>query len=352
MAKPADSQTEKATPRRQLDARKRGNAARSTELPQSVTLVATIFLVLPVLSALWSRLQSDTVDLIQSSYSLEPSRMSQQGLDVSWSALFTLMPLLVAIVIISVVAQLAVSGTPNLWKLKPKFDVLKPSSGIKRIFSKQQLWELVRTILKLALLGIVGLVSWSSMNGFLAFGPAPLSASFEEWQRVLQSMAVGVAIIGVLIGLGDAVISKRNFIKGLRMSKQEVKDETKQAEGDPIIKSQLRAAQQRMSRLRMMAAVADATVVVTNPTHYSVALKYEVGDSAPTVVAKGADELALRIRTEARRHGVPIKENRPVARTLYATAEIGEVIPVALYKAVAQLLASIYSTSRTLGANS
>ena len=231
MAKPADSQTEKATPRRQLDARKKGNAARSTELPQSVTLVATIFLVLPVLNALWSRLQSDTVDLIQSSYSLEPSRMSQQGLDASWSALFTLMPLLVAIVIISVVAQLAVSGTPNLWKLKPKFDVLKPSSGIKRIFSKQQLWELVRTILKLALLGIVGLVSWSSMNGFLGFGPAPLSASFEEWQRVLQSMAVGVAIIGVLIGLGDAVISKRNFIKGLRMSKQEVKDEDETGRG-------------------------------------------------------------------------------------------------------------------------
>lgn len=349
MAKPAGSQTEKATPRRQLDARRKGNAARSTELPQSVTLIATILLILPVLSAMWSRLQADTVSLIEGGYILEPSLISQRGLDSVWSALGTLMPLLVATVVISIVAQLAISGTPNLWKLKPKFDILKPTSGLKRIFSKQQLWELVRTILKLGLLAAVGFVSWSGMTGFLTFGPAPLSASFGEWQHALRSLAIGVAIIGVFIGLSDAVISKRNFIKGLKMSKQEVKDETRQAEGDPLIKGQIRAAQQRMSRMRMMAAVADATVVITNPTHYSVALKYEVGDAAPIVVAKGADELALRIRTEARRHGVPIKENRPVARTLYATAEVGEVIPVALYKAVAQLLASIYSASRSVG---
>lgn len=349
MAKPAGSQTEKATPRRQQDARRKGNAARSTELPQSVTLIATILLILPVLNAMWSQLQEDTVSLIEGGYVLEPSLISQRGLDSVWSALGLLMPLLMGTVVISVVAQLAISGTPNLWKLKPKFDILKPTSGLKRIFSKQQLWELARTILKLGLLTAVGFVSWSGMTAFLTFGPAPLSASFGEWQNALRSLAVGVAIIGLFIGLSDAVISKRNFIKGLKMSKQEVKDETRQAEGDPLIKGQLRAAQQRMSRMRMMAAVADATVVITNPTHYSVALKYEVGDAAPIVVAKGADELALRIRTEARRHGVPIKENRPVARTLYATAEVGEVIPVALYKAVAQLLASIYSATRPVG---
>lgn len=349
MAKPAGSQTEKATPRRQLDARKKGNAARSPELPQSVTLVATIFIIVPVLTAMWTRLQLDTVSLIQNGDALEPSALSTEALGTMWSALGSLAPLLGTMIAVSIVAQLAISGTPNLWKLKPKFDILNPKAGLKKIFSKQQLWELVRTLLKLLLLAAVGFVSWTSMSEFLALGPAPLSSSFGEWRRVLQNLAIGVAIIGVFIGLGDAVISKRNFIKGLRMSKQEVKDEMRQAEGDPLIKGQLRQAQQRMSRMRMMAAVADATVVITNPTHYSVALKYEVGDAAPVVVAKGADELALRIRTEARRNGVPIKENRPVARTLYATAEIGEVIPVALYKAVAQLLASIYSTSRTLG---
>lgn len=350
MAKPADTQSEKATPKRELDARRKGNAARSTELPQSVTLVAAIVIMVPMLGSLWSRLNDDTVDLIQNGYVLEPTLITTQGVDAMWAAIGSLTPLLVTMVGISIVAQLAISGTPNLWKLKPKFDMLSPKNGLKKIFSKQQLWELGRTILKLGLLAAIGMVSWSAMSEFLALGPAPLSSSFDEWRRVLQSLAVGVAILGIIIGVADAVISKRNFIKGLKMSKQEVKDEMRQAEGDPLIKGQIRQAQQRMSRMRMMAAVADASVVVTNPTHYSVALKYEVGDAAPIVVAKGADELALRIRTEARRHGVPIKENRPVARTLYATAEIGEAIPVALYKAVAQLLASIYSASRPSGA--
>jgi len=347
MAKPADSQTEKATPRRQLDARKKGNAARSPELPQSVTLVATIVIIVPVLNGMWAQLQTDTVALIQSGAVLEPRLLGRQGLETMRSALTSMMPMMAGMIVISVVAQLAISGTPNLWKLKPKFDVLNPKNGLKKVFSKQQLWELARTLLKLFLLGSIGFVAWSTMSDFLAFGPAPLSASFGEWARVLQTLAIGVALLGVAIGIADAVISKRNFIKGLRMSKQEVKDEMRQAEGDPQVKGQIRQAQQRLSRMRMMSAVADATVIITNPTHYSVALKYEVGDAAPIVVAKGADELALRIRTEARRHGVPIKENRPVARTLYATAEIGEVIPVALYKAVAQLLASIYSTSTT-----
>lgn len=352
MAKPADSQTEKATPKREFEARKKGNAARSTELPQSVTLIAAILVFVPVLSATWAQLRNDTTDLIVNGYVLEPSLITSQGREAMWSALGSILPMLALLVTVSIVAQLAISGKPNLWKLKPKFDTLNPKNGLKRIFSKQQLWELVRTILKLLFLAVVAFVSWSSMAEFLAFGPAPLSSAFGEWRRVLQSLAIGVAILGIFIGLGDAVISKRNFINGLKMSKQEVKEEMRQAEGDPIIKGQLRQAQQRMSRLRMMAAVADATVVITNPTHLSVALKYEVGDPAPVVVAKGADELAMRIRTEARRHGVPITENRPVARTLYATAEIGDAIPVALYKAVAQLLASIYSASRPLGASS
>lgn len=350
MAKPADSQTEKATPRRQLDARRKGNAARSTELPQSVTLVAAILIMVPVLSSLWTQLQSDTIELIQTGHSFEPSAISASGSKAMWSALRALIPMVVLMVGVSIVAQLGISGKPNGWKLKPKFDMLNPKNGIKKLFSKQQLWELGRTAIKLGLLGAIGFVSWSSLSDFLEFGPAPLTPAFEQWRRVVQNLAIGVAILGIFIGLGDAVISKRNFVKGLRMSKQEVKEEMRQSEGDPLIKGQIRQAQARMSRMRMMAAVADATVVVTNPTHYSVALKYDVGDSAPVVVAKGADELALRIRTEARRHGVPLKENRPIARALFASAQVGEAIPVALYKAVAQLLASIYTASRQGGA--
>ena len=196
----------------------------------------------------------------------------------------------------------------------------------------------------------MALISWDRLAQFLALGPAPLSSAFGQWRGVVTGLAVGVAFLGILVGGADAVISKRNFLRQLRMSKQEIKDEMKQTEGDPLIRSQIRQAQHRLSRMRMIAAVADATVVVTNPTHLSVALKYEPGDDAPIVVAKGADEMAMRIRSEARRNGVPIRENKPVARTLFATAEVGEMIPVALYRAVAQLLASIYAAPRVTGA--
>ncbi len=350
MAKPADEQTEEPTAKRRRDARERGEAARSTELPQSITLVAAVAVLIPTLTSLWGSLQTNTIGLITNRPRLEAAEIGGEAATAMRSAGMTLVPMLTLLVVVSVVAQVAVAGMPNMWKLKPKFTSLNPQNGLKRIFSKQQLWELVRTILKLAALMLIALASWASLSQFVALGPAPLAVVFDRWQQVLQGLGVGVAILSLLIGFADTVVSKRNFDKGLRMSKQEVKDETKQAEGDPLVKGQIRQAQARMSRSRMIAAVADATVVVTNPTHYSVALRYQSGDNAPVVVAKGADELALRIRTEARRHGVPIKENKPVARTLFSTAEVGAPIPVALYKAVAQLLASIHTASRPGGA--
>jgi len=350
MAKPADEQTEEPTAKRRRDARERGEAARSTELPQSITLVAAVAVLIPTLTSLWGSLQTNTIGLMTNRPRLEAAEIGGEAATAMRSAGMTLVPMLALLVVVSVVAQVAVAGMPNMWKLKPKFTSLNPQNGLKRIFSKQQLWELVRTILKLAALMLIALASWASLSQFVALGPAPLAVVFDRWQQVLQGLGVGVAILSLLIGFADTVVSKRNFDKGLRMSKQEVKDETKQAEGDPLVKGQIRQAQARMSRSRMIAAVADATVVVTNPTHYSVALRYQSGDNAPVVVAKGADELALRIRTEARRHGVPIKENKPVARTLFSTAEVSAPIPVALYKAVAQLLASIHTASRPGGA--
>ena len=287
MAKPADSRTEKATPKRKRDARRRGDAARSTELPQAITLVTAILVLAPVLASLWNRLEADTTDMIQNRYTLDPQIIGVEAGRTMQGAAMTLVPMLVLVIGVSVVAQLAMSGRPNPWKLKPKFDSLNPKNGLKRIFSRQQLWELGRTILKLVLLIAVALISWDRLAQFLALGPAPLSSAFGQWRGVVTGLAVGVAFLGILVGGADAVISKRNFLRQLRMSKQEIKDEMKQTEGDPLIRSQIRQAQHRLSRMRMIAAVADATVVVTNPTHLSVALKYEPGDDAPIVVAKG-----------------------------------------------------------------
>ena len=350
MEKPADSRTERASPKRRRDARERGDAARSTELPQSITLVVAIAILVPVMANLWARLEADASTLLGGHRPFDAQVIAAETVAAMQSAALTLVPMLVLVLAASVTLQLGLTGRPNPWKLKPKLDPIKPSNGLKRIFSRQQLWELARTMLKLGLLAAIAFVSWGQLSQFVALGPAPLGSAFTEWRSVLQSLAVGVAMLGVVIGFGDAVISKRNFERKLKMSRQEVKDEMKQMEGDPLIRSQIRQAQHRMSRLRMIAAVADATVVVTNPTHFSVALRYDPSDEAPVVLAKGADELALRIRTEARRNGVPVRENRLVARTLFTSAEVGQPIPVALYRAVAQLLASIYSVSRTAGA--
>lgn len=350
MAKPADSRTERATPKKRRDARERGEAARSTELPQAITLVVAVAMLSPALASMWERLRADSASLVGGQFTLDAQVIGRETGAMLRSAAMTLVPLLVLVIAVSVITQLGLSGRPNPWKLKPKLDPIKPKNGLKRIFSRQQLWELARTMLKLGLLGALAFVSWAQLSDFLALGPAPLTAAFEQWRGVLQTLGVGVALLGVVIGFGDSIISKRNFERNLRMSRQEVKDEMKQMEGDPLIRSQIRQAQQRLSRMRMIAAVADATVVVTNPTHFSVALRYDPSDDAPVVVAKGADEMALRIRAEARRNGVPIRENKLVARTLFTSAEVGQPIPVALYRAVAQLLASIYSVSRSTGA--
>lgn len=350
MAKPADSRTEEATPKKRRDARERGDAARSTELPQAITLVVAIALLTPVLGSMWGRLRTDSASLISGQFTLDPQVIGRETAAAMRGAAMTLVPMLVLVIAVSVISQIGLTGRPNPWKLKPKLDPIKPKNGLKRIFSRQQLWELARTILKLGLLGALAFISWAQLSDFLALGPAPLTSAFQQWRGVLGTLGIGVAILGVVIGVGDALISKRNFDRNLRMSRQELKDEMKQMEGDPLIRSQIRQAQQRMSRLRMIAAVADATVVVTNPTHFSVALRYDTADEAPIVVAKGADELALRIRGEARRNGVPVRENKLVARTLFTSAEVGQPIPIALYRAVAQLLASIYSAGRTTGA--
>ena len=340
-----DDKTEKATPRRRREARKKGESARSVELPQAVSM--GVFVVM--LPLVIERLTVVLMDTWNRSLALASTADVESALDTLGAGLVAsgvaFAPVLLLVVVASAAAQAAVVGDrPNLARLKPQWKTLNPASGIKRLFSKQSLWELTRTSLKLGAVAVVVLLGWEAAAAAFVAGPRPIGAVISVIGAETARLIGRLALLAALVGIVDAVVARRRFDKNLRMSKQELKEENRQSEGDPIIKGEMRRRMTRMSRLRMMAEVARADVVVTNPTHIAVALRYSDGDAAPVVVAKGAGFVAQRIREEAEKHGVPIRRNVPLARALHASVEIGRQIPVELYRAVAEVLALVYRT--------
>ena len=342
----AGSRTEQATPKKLRDARKEGQAVRAVELPQSASLIAAVALLPVVIPSMGEQFLA----AMRTAFTFDASINSRDAIltlgAVTRIAAMALAPLLAGIALVSVLSQLALIGRPNLWKLKPKPKNLHPKQGLKRIFSTQSIWELLRTILKVGSLALLATMLWQRGDASLILGPTPLETSLERLGGALQALFVQVAAIGLVIGIADSVWARYKFNRDLRMTKQETKEEHKQQEGDPTIKAEIRRKQASLSRTNMMAAIAGADVVVTNPTHLSVALAYGEEHAAPVVVAKGAGDLAMRIRSEARRNGVPVRENKPVARTLFRTVDVGEPIPENLYRAVAEILAALYQARK------
>ena len=337
--------TEAATPKRKRDARRKGQVARSAELPQALSLLAIVMVLPTVVSRLGHVLANDW-QLSASVAATGDTGRATGLLGHSLSnAFMALLPLLGAVALAGVLASVALSGgKPNPYLLKPRFDKINPKAGIKRICSKQTLWELVKTAAKLALVALVSVGAWQAGLSRLMASHGSVDGTISSLAASIGALVRRVAVLALVVGAVDAVVASRRHRASLRMTKQEVKEEYKQTEGNPHMKAAIRGRQAKMSRMRMIAAVAGADVIVTNPTHLAVALAYEAGSSAPTVVAKGADRMAARIREEAARHGVPIMENKPVARALYKSVEIGDAIPVALYRAVAEILALVYRT--------
>lgn len=233
----------------------------------------------------------------------------------------------------------------TLETLKPKFDRINPLSGFKRLFSMRSIVELLKSILKIT---IIGYVAYSYMNSQAV---AILNLMDMDMMNIasfigLTSLNIAIRICAVLILLGifDFAYQWWEYEKNLKMSKQEVKEEYKQTEGNPEIKSKIKQKQRQMSMRRMMQEVPKADVIITNPTHFACALKYDSSISqAPTLIAKGQDYLAMRIKEVAKESKVEIVENKPLARSIYDTVEIGQVIPPELYQAVAEVLAFVYS---------
>ena len=345
----AQERTEAATPRRREEARQRGDVARSQDLSSAAVLLAGM----GALSLAGSQaLGTFARNLLAQSASWASARplTEQSSADLlrtlTAQTLAALSPFLVGMAAVVLVVNLVQArGVFSLEPITVNWSRISPVGGLGRLVSLQSTFTLVKSLLKLAVLGTVAYVAikgrWYQI---LSLGEAE---DPSETLTVMRSMALNVAVttsLGFLALAGvDYLFQLQQHEQGLRMTRQEVVREFRETEGDPLIKSRIRAVARALSRRQMMRRVAEADVVVTNPTHLAIALKYDLAEaSAPIVLAMGARKLAERIREVARGAGVPLVENPPLAHALFATARVGSPIPPALYLAVAEVLAFVY----------
>ncbi|HEY7074457.1 MAG TPA: flagellar biosynthesis protein FlhB [Solirubrobacteraceae bacterium] len=343
----AGERTEKATPKKRGEARKKGQVARSVDLNGAVVLVAGLVALSAFGPAMLHRVAEATVailDLVKT-----PQVVDQRGL--GW--LFASVGEHVALAVLPVVGICAVAAVvvnvlqvgfkPGLGSLKPDPKRLNPVSGFKHLFGVNSVVETVKSLFKVGLVGaIVALAVFPKLQELSALVGTPAGDLVPQLGHAVLGVAQRAAAAYLLIALADMIWQRHRFEKNLRMDKQEVKDEHKQTELPAEIRGAQRRRAMELARARMMDAVPTADVVVVNPTHFSVALRYDSSRPAPVVVAKGTDHLALRIREVAREHGVAVVPDPPLARTLHATVDLNQMIPEELFAAVAQLLAYVY----------
>ena len=343
-----EERSEKATPKKRRKARHDGQIGNSPELGAWLGLLAASFVVPHVAGALLDTASTCLVQVGAVIQRPDTDRAVGVALSAFRSAFVAALPLAVlvgAIGVSSVAAQGALWFAPGL--LKPKLTRLNPLSGLKRMFGKHGAWMLVKSLLKTAALAVV---VYFSIRRLIPDVMGSGSLSLDRLLHISVGAALGVvrygAVAGVVMAIADFAVTRRRNDKHLKMTKQEVKDEFKSSEGDPHVRGARRARQMAMRRNRMMADIPSADVVVVNPTHVAVALRYDPSRGAPRVVAKGADHVAARIRAAAEAARVPMVSDVPLARTLYKSCDIGQEIPPDLYRAVATVLAFIMTLRR------
>jgi flagellar biosynthetic protein FlhB len=347
-----EDKTEDPTQKRLDDAVSRGDVVKSQELNTWFVIAAALLLMSTFSNSIGTALLVPLRNLIANSWMIHTD--GQALLALGRGLLFAVVT---AIGIPILMLALAAIGGNMLqhrlvWSaesLKPDFGKLSPLAGFKRLFGKQAAVNFLKGLFKLGLLGtVMTMILWPErlrLESLLHLDPgALLGVSFSLIQHLMGSV---VALLA-LVAIGDYAFQYRQWYEKLKMSLQEVKEEYKQSEGDPHVKGRIKQLRQAKMRKRMMAAVPKASVIITNPTHYSVALAYERGMSAPVCVAKGVDNLAFKIREIARAHDIPIVENVPLARSLYATVDIDEEIPVEHYHAVAEIIGYVMGLRRNL----
>jgi len=351
MAEDQQERTEQASAKRREDFRKKGEVAQSKEVHTAALMTAFLLFWIFYGSVFWRQFSELLTHLWQISGSFEVNRISLHSLTI---AVLTKVGLLLAPVLLLTLVVgffstfLQIGWVFTAKPLQPDFNKLNPIKGAARFFSKRSLVEMVKSLAKVLL---VGVVAFRTVQGEFEGALRLVDMAPEETIRYIGRVAALVLgkSCGVLMVLGilDFLFVRYEMEQKMKMTKQEQKEEFKESEGDPHIKGRIRSLQQQMARKRMMTEVPTADVIITNPTHLSVAISYQRGTmDAPRIVAKGADHLAMRIREVAREHGVPLVENVPVARTLYKV-ELGKEVPEEMFRAVAEILAYVYSLKRS-----
>lgn len=348
---PGGEKTEPATSKKLSDARSEGQVCKSRELDQALALVG-LFLTLKaavsfmgstfleVFSDIYNKIPDTEAATELSTVAVMSYMQHAALLSLKLAGPFFAVGFLIAFVSNLVQVKWKVSTKP----LQPKLDKFNPVNGFKRMFSKDSMFELLKSIVKITMIAIIAYTSIRShLQEIFLLYHITLNQAIALVGSIVIDVGLKIAIVYCVVGAVDYLYQKHKFNEDMKMTKQEVKDEMKNSEGDPQIKSKQRQRMQEASRRRMMQDVPQADVVITNPTHYAVALKYDAGTgTAPILVAKGADLIAQRIKEIARENKVEIVENKPLARMIYTNVEIGREIPPELYQAVAEILAAVY----------
>lgn len=339
--------TEEPTPKKKKDARKQGNIAKSAEVNKAMTFIAILVVIYMMSGSIISELQGFIVNILSGDFSMTMNDNTIKILmfKVMMSFMKIVLPISLIIMVFGILGSLIQTGLFfSMESLKPKFSKLNPLTGLKNMFSMKAIVNLIKSMVVICIMIYLG-YSFMSKNfeGIIKSGDIYLPYLFNIVLDLIKSILTSITLAVAVVAALDYGYEKFSHKKGLKMTKQEVKEEYKQMEGDPHIKGKIKQKQRQMANQRMMQAVPSSTVILTNPTHISIAIRYEQGkDTTPIVVAKGVDEVAFRIREIAKSHDIPIIENVPLARLIYKEVDIDQEIPEEMYKAVAEVLVAVY----------
>ncbi len=348
-----DEKTETPTHKKLQDSKKKGQVVKSQDLNAAIILLVCAVLMSIVgeysFNKIYRFLHICFANYLN--YPLEPGNFSNIA-SFYMTQFFSITGITFGVVmVVGVLANLAQSGFVfSTEPLKPSLKKLNPIEGFKNLFSKRAAFNFFKTLMKLVLIGTVAFIYIKdNLDKIFAVGGMSVFGLFILLEDLLFRLVVRIVIVLLILGVMDFIFQKYDYKKRLRMSKHEVKEEWKQSEGDPLIRSMRKQKQRQLSMNRMMAEVADATVIITNPTHLAIALRYNETDEIPVLVGKGADYIAGKIREVAREQEIPIIENKPLAQVLYKQVEIDEEVPPSLYQAVAEILAVVMKIKKKVG---
>ncbi|WP_297437955.1 fused FliR family export protein/FlhB family type III secretion system protein [uncultured Clostridium sp.] len=344
----SEEKTEEATPKKKSDSKKKGQVPRSKEITTALSLGAILLIIMTLGSYVVNNLKSVMIHYFSTDFKITLTEFEINNLIISSFIKFTevFLPIVVPIMIVGIATSIMQTGFIASGEgLKPSLSKINPIKGLKNMFSVKKLVDLAKNLLVVGLLSYVGIgFMRDNYENIMKLGGLYFPTFGLEFKLLLMEIIFKIFLVLVAIAAADYFMQFKMHEKDMKMTKQEIKEESKQAEGDPHVKGMRKQKQREMAMGRMMQSVPDATVVITNPTHLAIAIKYDKDSpgSAPMVIAKGADHMALKIKEKAKEHNVPIVEDRALARMMYETVEVDSEIPMEMYKAIAEILAVIY----------